>query len=396
MYQNFIHLLLLLSITWGSALSSAQESRAYIPSSDEDVLEVLPARLFNRDQMASVRKKLAADPNNEKLAATVARAYIAAGAKAGDPRFYGYARAAISPWWDSDLPPVAIAKVRAKLKEKDHDFDGAIIDIKKLLEREAEDVQAWIELANLQRVKGNYSESQKACATLSQFAEPLQSDICQIPLLAVCGQANEAENRLSALMEKAERELPGIVPWALVMQAEVSRVLGRFDESESHFKKAISRSPDDSYLKRAYAEFLIDRDKPAQALALLRADTSDTGILLIAAIAARKSGETSLSDGWQNELKQRFSEIRLRGGVPHGRFEAQYLLSLANEPAKSLEVALINWSKQKEARDSRNVLEAAIAAEDPSAARPVIDFLRENETEDIELLRLVKRLEASQ
>lgn len=370
-----------------------QKSRAMTPASEDVVLEVLPWQpLFNRSQLSAVRKRLSADPENIELAATVARGYITAGSTAGDPRFFGYARSAIGPWWESELPPPEIASIRAKLKEKNHDYEGAIDDVKLMLNQRPLDAQGWIELSNLNRVVGRYRDARDACDELANFADQIQQDVGSIPLLAVNGNAALAKSRIDALLTEAKTDAPELLPWALSMKAEVSRIVGDDQTADQFFKEA-TRDDSNSYAKRSYAEFLINRDQPRKAFDLLKDSVSDTGVLLLAAIAAKQSGNKSEAKQWQVELRQRFEEIRLRGGKPHGRFEAQYLLALEENPERSLAVALENWSNQKEARDARNVLEAAIAANDLQAAQSVVQFLRTHETEDMELIELVERVE---
>ena len=59
-----------------------------------------------------------------------------------------------------------------------------------------------------------------------------------------------------------------------------------------------------------------------------------------------------------------------------------------------LAVALDNWALQRQHRDTRNLLEAALAADDPAAAVEAIGFLSKHATQDAVLQRLVDRLES--
>ena len=68
-------------------------------------------------------------------------------------------------------------------------------------------------------------------------------------------------------------------------------------------------------------------------------------------------------------------------------------LEVLGEPARALQLALDNWEQQKELRDARNVLEAAVQLGDAKPARRVIDFLTDHGTEDGTLQRLAKKLE---
>ena len=95
---------------------------------------------------------------------------------------------------------------------------------------------------------------------------------------------------------------------------------------------------------------------------------------------------------WRGQLENRYEEIRLRGSEPHGRFESRFALEIENDPAKALGLALKTWRAQKEGRDMRNVLEAALAAKRPAPARRVVDFMQEHGTEDVILRKLADEL----
>jgi len=376
------------------ALTTATAAEPYLPKNDSEVLENLPRNLFgSRDESVKLRRQLAGDPNNIDLASAVAARYLQMGKQEGDPRFYGYSRAAISPWWEASKPPPAILKLRAKLKERNHDYDEALADLSLLLEQQPRDVQAWIELSNIYRVQGKYTEAQQACDTLSPFAGQMPIALCSVPLLAATGEAEAAYDSLSKILPTARERWSSVVQWILIQQAEISRALGREQQAEQHYREALVNAPGDQYLMRAYADFLLDCNREEEALSLLREQTRDTGILLRAAIAARRCGKEALAAEWQTQLESRFEEIRLRGSQPHGRFEARYALELKNDPQRALTVALTNWKKQKETRDTRNVLEAAVAADNPAAAHPVLMFLEEYGTEDVVLQKLAKQLE---
>ena len=51
------------------------------------------------------------------------------------------------------------------------------------------------------------------------------------------------------------------------------------------------------------------------------------------------------------------------------------LCDLLDRPARALQLARENWATQREPADARILLEAALAAGDPAAARPVLDWL---------------------
>ncbi len=377
-----------------AALAPAGAAEPYVPQDDDEVLETLPTALFSsRDEVTDLRKRLAGDPTNPDLASSTAARYMQLGSQTGDPRFFGYARAALQAWWQADDPPPDILKLRAKLKEKNHDYDQALADLRLLLVREPHDIQGWIEASNISRVQGDYDQARQACDKLSEFAGPFATALGRVPIMAVTGQAEEAYAQLAAMVPEARAQYPSTVQWILTIQAEVALALGRDDEAETHLREALAAAPEDKYLLRAYGDFLLDRGREEEALALVEGHASDDGLLLCAAVAARRLGREAQAVEWQAQLASRFDEVRQRGDQPLGRFEARLALVLKNDPQRALALALANWRLQKETHDTQTVLEAALAAHDPLQAKPVLAFLAENHTEHAALQKLVEQLE---
>lgn len=366
----------------------------YVPENDSEVLETLPTEVFaQRDRVAVLRDRLAASPGDEALAARIADHYVGLGKSNGDPRYFGYARAAIAPWWSSRSAAPETLRVRAKLKETDHEYRAALADLQALLEQSPDDPQAWVDVANIHRVLGEYDAAYEACDRLGDPADSVPALVARAPVMAVTGQAEAAYDLLTGSIARLKQEHEAVVPWALTVAAETARALGRDAQAEAHFREGLRVAPDNAYLIRSYTDFLLDRNRADEALDLVDDDLTDNGVLLHAAIAAKQAGRKDQAADWSEQLRSRFEETRLRGDLPHGRFEARYALELAGDPQRALELATANWARQKEHRDARNVLEAAIAAGRPEAAEPVVAFLQEHATQDALLEQLVRRLE---
>lgn len=369
---------------------------AYVPSSDDEVLLALPRSLVaSRSKLRELRQQLAAKPNDPQVATEVARRYLIMGGSEGDPRFYGYARAAISPWWEASSVPPSVLSIRAKLKERDHEYDQALADLKLLIEQEPKNVQAWVDLVNILRVQGEFKEASQACDVLGDFAGSARTLICRLPIMALTGKAEEAHEQMTKIMPAIKGNFPELAPWLLTVQGNTAVALGKTEQAEQYFRTGLELEPQNKDLLRNYADLLLDNERNEETIALLRDHTSDNGILLRAAIAAKRTEDKKLADEWKMQLENRFEEIRLRGSQPHGRFESRYELELNDNPRRALELALANWEKQKESRDTRNLLEAALAAGDDGAVQPALEFLRQHGTEDVALTKLVERLERS-
>ena len=90
----------------------------------------------------------------------------------------------------------------------------------------------------------------------------------------------------------------------------------------------------------------------------------------------------------------RYAAARLRGDTTHEQEESRFTLQVLNEPAQALRLAQSNWRIQREPRDARVLLEAAIAARQPDAAQPVLDWMAQTRIEDWYLQRLSAQLAA--
>src|SRR5829696_7898428 len=64
----------------------------------------------------------AAAPNNVVAATALANAYYRISRSEGDPRFLGYAQAALTPWWKNTEAPSAVLVMRATILQSNHEF----------------------------------------------------------------------------------------------------------------------------------------------------------------------------------------------------------------------------------------------------------------------------------
>jgi hypothetical protein len=82
----------------------------FIPESDSQALEHLPFTANDpvMGELRALRDQLKDQPDNLPLAVRLARGYLELGRVTGDPRYAGYAQAALNPWWDLKQPPEQI------------------------------------------------------------------------------------------------------------------------------------------------------------------------------------------------------------------------------------------------------------------------------------------------
>ncbi len=133
-------------------------------------------------------------------------------------------------------------------------------------------------------------------------------------------------------------------------------------------------------------------------LGLLSSSTRIDSLLLRLALAERRLGEagdaaqTASAGRHAAILDERFREARQRGDKLHLREESIYQLGLVRDPLAALKLAQQNWNMQREPADARVLLRAALAAKQPQAASPVLDWLRQTGLEDVYLRPLAAQL----
>ncbi|MBC7941890.1 MAG: hypothetical protein H7Z19_19390, partial [Chitinophagaceae bacterium] len=129
------------------------------------MLERLPSRASDPRARELNRLRLAwrAEPQDLDIALRLAGAYYDAVAAEGDPRYIGYAQAALQPWWDQPAPPPALRVQRAVLRQFDHQFELALADVAAALQADPELASAWAWRAAIHLVRANYDEARRSC-----------------------------------------------------------------------------------------------------------------------------------------------------------------------------------------------------------------------------------------
>lgn len=367
----------------------------YLPANDSEVLEQLPARPFgpSPSQERALRDLVARQPDQLDLAVRLARIEVERSRATSDPRPLGQAQALLAPWWNDERPPVPVLVLRATIRQRSHEFTPARLDLRQAVEREPDNAQAWLILASIDQVTGNFDSAAESCARLQETSTPLVALSCTATLDGVRGKASSAYDDLSAAMERGSgRDQDKLRSWILTLQAELAERLDRNDDAERLYRDSLARDPGDTYTIAAYADFLLDADRPQDVIGLIAADTPIDTLLLRRAQAAHRlhSADATMIIA---DLDARFAASRERGDRVHLREEARYRLELANDPQGALELAKANWQVQKEPLDARILLECAIAADKPDSAAEIVRWVKANRLESPAIAALVKQAE---
>lgn len=357
----------------GGFIACAVKAAPVVPASDDEVVEHLPTRLAGvRRLLAEGRSSQARDPDN---AAMRARALLDDARDRGDPRYAGYALAAIAPWKNDPHAPPPIAILQATLAQYQHDFDGSRRMLEALLARDPGNPQATLTLATIARVQGRYADSDRWCRGV---AARIYQAACLAENQALRGESGAARRILSGLLglpilggdQAAETRR-----WLTTTLAELEERAGNDDAADAAFRAALAMGRD-SYLTLDYVDFLLAHGRMREADALLVKEPTPygDGVLLRLAVARKALGAPD-AKALADEMRERFDAARERGDAIsiHGRELARQLFALQGDAKAAVVVARQNLRVQKEPADFLVMAEAARAANDRTALREVAD-----------------------
>ena len=376
-----------------AALAGVAHAAPYIPKDGNAVIEQLPRRAdATQTELRSLRAQLSSRPQDLALATSLAQRYIGLSRSETDPRYLGYAQAALAPWWQLAAPPVPVRLLRATILQSTHHFNAALQDLDAVIAQQPANAQAWLTRATVLTVQGDYEKATASCARLSALSTQLVTVTCVASVAGVTGRAAKSEQLLNLTLQRSAGTAPELEHWALSLLAEMAARRGDMVTAEARFKQALAQQPRDSYLLGAYSDFLLDRKRPLEVLKLVQDQQRIDALLLRQALALQAiPGQDAPLKAATAELAARFNAAMQRGDTVHQREQARFALLLQRDLPGALRLAQSNWAIQKEAADMRILLEAAVAARDKAAARPVLDWIAAHQVEDVALKPLAQK-----
>ena len=339
-----------------------------VPTRDDEVVEVLPATAGNRAEERRLKRQLAQQPRDPVLALAVAKRYLDQAHSTGDPRYAGMAMAAIEPWIDELTMPGDVLMMRATLLQYIHEFDASAASLQRLLARpgEAPRPQGWLTLATVRRVQGRYADSDAACAQVERAGSVVYGRACAAENAALRGDVVRARAAFNGLIAGLRGDAVAQA-WLTTSLAELEQRAGNVAAADAAFRASLKLDAD-AYATLAYADFLIEQKRPAEALALLKNQPRSDAVLLRLAIAGRAAGASNATAD-ATELRERIAlaNERPEAKISHGREQAMFALFIERDATRALELARGNAVRQREPLDLLVLAQAASASGEPAA-----------------------------
>lgn len=377
-------------VLFGSFAWATLSAQPYRPTSDTEIIETLPLLSQSWLETRQLREQSQAHPNDISMALALVRSYIALGRAESDPRYYGYAEAALLPWLQKQPTP-EVLMLRATLYQNRHEFPAALALLEQALRQQPRLAGAWLTRAQILEVQGEYAAALNSCKPLLRLSVPLIAAVCSHAVLSLNGQLLPAYQHLFQFVQSASSENLAELQWAWITLAEMAERLGEIATAEAHYQKARELLPRNGYLLATYSDFLLDQHRYAEVVELLAKETRQDGLLLRLTLAEQQLNLPSTLEHIET-LKLRFAASRLRGDSSHQAEEARFALKLLQQPALALALAQSNWAVQRESRDARILLEAALAdGQKQTAAQPIFDFIQQRQLQDLRLQVLLEQ-----
>jgi predicted Zn-dependent protease len=309
----------------------------------------------------------------------------------GDPRYVGYAIAAIGPLDKLAPGNPGFWLIKGQLQQYSHDFPGALVSLQKAsdIDPKAPEPVAW--RAAIDMVQARYDDALAECTRLAPLAFALYAQGCSAYLQATTGHLQSAHDALQDELNSSGDVPAELKLWIETRLAEMAIRLQRPDEAEKHFKAALALGVTDQFLLGAYSDFLLRQKRPQEVMKML-ADWERSDILLLRLALAGKAADDSRAKGWADQLRDRFQAAAQRGDRLHEQEAARFELDVEGNPDAALVYASRNYTAQKEPRDAEILLRSALAANQSRAADPALAWLESSHYEDPDMAALAAKL----
>ncbi len=353
----------------------------YTPASADEVTERLQG--YSVASKRDLRARLAASAAPTKdvaMAVTLARRHYDRARIEGDPREMGLAQSALAHWWNQPDAPVPVLLMKAAIRQYQHDFAGALLDLEQAISIDPANIQAWLSQAAIQQTVGRLGDAARSCSRVVAMSNHVAGHVCLADLASLKGDPS-ALDRFSRL--EGSRLASGELGWVLTVLAEMAERLGRRDDADKLFRRAIAADPA-SYQRVAYADFLLLQGRVGDVEAVLKSSPPTDAVSLRRAIALKRSNDPRAGAEIMT-LRQRFESSENRSDSLHLREMARFALEVEGDPDGALALAKRNWALQKEPADALLLAGAAAAAGRPRDADPVRDFARDPGLFDVRL-----------
>lgn len=325
-------------------------------------------------ELQTMLRATRANPTNLPAAKAAARALIAQGRIAGDSRLVGAATGVLLPFMAA--PDAQTLYLVATARQYKHDFTGALTMLDQAIKLQPADASALLTRATINIVLGKFDLASADCARIADLPRLDLGFLCQSTALLLTGQAPNVYQRLKAIVANPGVLDPSLRGWAVGLMGEIASLQGDIVTAKAHFAEVIAEDPLALRERLLLVDLLLGEKAATEAIALLEPAPEVDGVLIRRVLAAQMLGDKAVAEQATSELDRRFRLNLDLGLTAHAREEARYYLQIAGDPELALKRAIVNWDLQHEIEDAQLLIDAAVAADNPKSALPVLAWIR--------------------
>jgi hypothetical protein len=349
------------------------------PQRDNEVLERLPLLApWARD--ARVPRIAQQAPRDLSSALLAARQFLELARSQGDARYAGQALGSLQAWPSTAKAPVEVLVMRASVEQYLHQFTTSEATLRLALAQQALHPQAWLTLASLQRLRGDYPAAAESCGRLSLSGADFYARACRAETESLGPAQTAARTELQGLLLSREAgNSQSLRAWLLTSLALLEEMTGDDRGAELHYRAVLAladpQADSAGYARLAFVDLLLRLQRGQEVPALLGVLPRSDAVLLRLAIVQRQNQPPRQSKARQDsadatELVQRFAAIdaaNTTGTSPHAREQARFALDVQAQPLRALTLAQRNVQTQREPEDLLLLARAAVAAGNTAA-----------------------------
>ncbi|MEY4756740.1 MAG: hypothetical protein RJA34_1638 [Pseudomonadota bacterium] len=347
--------------------------------------------------LRALDKAWRAQPTNLDASLAYARAVFITGLTEGDLRWFGSAKAAMTPWWLAKELPADAYFLRGLIKQGFHDFRAGLEDINLAIAREPGRPEFWSWRFALHLLLADMAAAQQDAQEMARLFGEQEASVYRAILLYRGGQAKAAITSLEGLRIAPDFQGASSQEWLGFHLGEAYRVAGQAEQAITLWKKQLQTSPRSHLLRLSLADVLNQqgRHREARQIATMSgpSDSTTDALLMQTLLASR-----GLKDGDEVRLASLF-EARMKSQALRQeslieRPKLVYLISYGKDLTAGLALSIENWKLQKEPADAVLFAQAALALQQPRAAEPVVAWANETRYTDPQLSPLLAQLKA--
>lgn len=345
-----------------------------------------------------------AQPQNLPTALAYARAVFTLGLTEGDLRWYGSAKAALSPWWTATDLPAEAYFLRGLVKQGFHDFQDGLQDIKRAIALEPARAEFWSWRFALHLLLADMTAAQKDIDEMDRLLGAEEAQVYRAVLLYRTGRPLPAVDMLSRALRSTSYQDASSQDWLGFHLGEAHRVAGQPARALDVWSRRLKASPQSHLIRLSLADLLNQQGQYREAKTIAMAATirgngpnsaaTLTDALLMQAVLA-SSGLKDPDEGrLASQLEARLQSQALRQEALIERPKLIYQIAYGRDLKAGLALSIDNWQLQKEPPDALLFVQAALALGQARAAEPVVKWAEKTAYTDPQLTPMLAQLQS--